>query len=195
MRKKVIGIFVCTLLIATITPIVSGTSTEKPAVKMIPSVIDQQQLKTPEIYTLLPDVQNWQQFKNRGETLESVDLHIGCYDSISGWITLAVAESLTTSPLTGVSYNPGDLPEDTQDWFTFDVPDVELTGGKIYYIIVTFGLMSDYRWSGSHGNPYKQGASSHPDADWDFAFRTVVDKSKTTGLESPFLCFHYCDIV
>ena len=189
MKRKIIGIVVCTLLMAITTPLVSGTSVEKPAVIMIPSVIDQQQTKTPEIFTLIPDAQNWQQFKNRGEILESVDLHIGCYDSLSGWISLFIAESLTTSPLTGATYNPGELPENIQDWFTFDVPDVELTGGKTYYIIVTFGLMSDYRWSGAHGNPYKSGASSHPDADWDFAFRTVVDKSKTMELESPFLYF------
>ena len=37
---------------------------------------------------------------------------------------------------------------------------------------------SEYEWSGAHGDPYPSGASSHPDPDWDYAFRTIVDKSR-----------------
>jgi hypothetical protein len=58
----------------------------------------------------------------------------------------------------------------------------------MYYIILTFDIGSEYAWSGSSNDPYTFGMSSHPNVDWDFAFRTIVDK-KPRGLNSPFLNF------
>ena len=183
MKKKIVGIFVCMLLIATTTTLVSSKE------NMMPSVIDQQQPNTPELYWLGAVVDNWQQFKNKGNILESVDLHVGCYFSGSFDITLSIKETLNGTVLTQVTYKAVDLPDNMQAWFTFDVPDVKLKANKLYYIVLRFDPGSEYAWSGSHNDPYPNGSSSHPDSDWDFAFKTIVDKSKTTELYTTFLYF------
>jgi len=181
MKKKIVGIFVCMLMIAATTTIVSGKE------NMMPSVIDQQQPATPELYWLESGIENWQQFKNRGNILEKVELHIGCYFTGSSDITLSIKEDPAGSALTSITYHATDLPDNFQDWFTFDVPDVRLSFKKVYYICLRFDIGSEYAGSGSHNDPYPKGMSSHPDADWDFAFRTIVDKSKTKELYTPVL--------
>jgi len=179
---------ICMLLIATATTtIVSGKNTET-QVKMMPSVIDQQQPNTPEIHWLEAGVEHWQQFKNRGKTIEKIDLHIGCYYAGSQPITLEIRETLTGTPITQMTVNAAVLPLNVQAWFTFDVPDARLVLNKVYYIVVTFEPSSEYAWSGSHNNPYPNGSSSHPDSDWDYAFKTIVDKSKSSGVN---MFFHY----
>jgi hypothetical protein len=183
MKNKIIGIFMCMLMIAATTTLVSGKE------NMMPGVIDQQQPNTPEICWLEYGVDNWQQFKNKGRTLEAVELHVGCYFSGSADITLSIKESLTGNVLTQVTCPATALPDNIQAWFIFDVPDVKLKVNTVYYICLRFDIGSEYGWSGSHNNPYPEGTSSHPDADWDFAFRTIVDKSKSRELYTPFLYF------
>lgn len=173
------------LTVTAITTIVSSKNSQV-NVTMMPSVIDQQQPNTPEIHWLEAGVANWQQFKNQGKTLEKVELHVGCWFSGSAPITLEIKETLTGTPLTQVTYNAAALPLDMQAWFTFDVPDVRLVQNKVYYMVLTFDHGSEYAWSGSHNNPYPDGTSSHPDADWDYAFKTIVDKSKSWGVTSIF---------
>jgi len=176
MKNKIMGIFVCTLLIATMSAsLVSSHSIENQAKNLMPSVVDQQQTNTPEKYFLEGGVPHWQQFKNQGIIIEKVDLHIGCYFLGSYPITLSIEETLGT-PLTSVTYNATDLPDNNQDWFTFDFPDVKLEPNVIYLIVIKFEIGSEYAWSGSHNDPYTSGGSSHPHADWDFAFKTIVDK-------------------
>jgi hypothetical protein len=183
MKKKIVGIFVCMLMIAATTTIVSSKE------NMMPSVVDQQQPATPELYWLEYGVDNWQQFKNKGNILETVDLHVGCYFSGSPDITLSIKETLSGTALTQVTYKATDLPDNFQAWFTFDVPDVKLKGNTVYYICLRFDIGSEYAWSGSHNDPYTLGVSSHPDADWDFAFKTNVDKVEKKQSYTPCLYF------
>ena len=70
-----------------------------------------------------------------------------------------------------------------QDWFSFDVPDIVLENNKKYYIKIEVEPGSEYGWSGSHNDPYPNGESSHPDADWDYAFRTIVDKIRPRSID------------
>ncbi len=189
MKRKIIGILICMLLIATATTTVASSKISKIQEKMMPSVIDQQQPNTPEIHWLLPSIPNWQQFRNRGRTIEKVALHIGCWYTGSEPITLEIKETLTGTPITQVTYNATDLPIDMQAWFTFDVPDAQLVPNKVYYMVLTFDPSSEYAWSGSHNNPYPNGSSSHPDSDWDYAFKTIVDKSKSWGVNIVVLYF------
>ena len=181
MKKKLLGIFVCTLLIATaILPLVSALETRSPL--LTPGVVDQEQPNTPEVHWLEANVFHWQQFVNQGNKLEEVELHIGCWFSGSYPITLSIQEPLGTN-LTHVTYQASDFPLDVQAWFTFDVPDVQLTRGRTYYICLYFNSGSEYGWSGSHNDPYPDGESSHTDQDWDYAFRTIVDKSKPRNMQ------------
>lgn len=176
MKKKILGILTSTLLIMTIMPLVSGT---EPI--MSPGVIDQEQPNTSEIGWINEDI-HWQSFVNKGKTLEEVQLHIGCWYGGSGPVKLFISESIGSSPLTEITYEANDLPFEQQDWFTFDVPDIVLDNNVKYYIIIEVEPGSEYGWSGAHGDPYPDGESNHPDADWDYAFRTIVDKIRPRSI-------------
>jgi len=185
MKKKLLGIVVCMLLIAiALLPAVSTKDIVGPK-----SIIDQEQPNTGDLHWLEPGVANWQQFINRGKTLEKVDLHIGCWFSGSADITLSIEETVGGTPLTSVTYAATDLPLNMQDWFTFDVPDVKLDNYTMYHIVLRFDQGSEYAWSGEVGDPYPAGGSSHPNPDWDFAFRTIVDKSVPVTIQMLFLRF------
>jgi hypothetical protein len=171
------------MVATTTTTLVSSKNSE------MLSVIDQQQQDTSEYYWLEGGEANWQQFKNIGNMLEEVELHIACANENSYPITLSIEETIGGTPLTQVIYKPGDLPLKDPAWFTFDVPDVQLQANKIYYMVLRFDPGSEYAWSGAHRDPYPLGISSHPDADWDFAFKTIVDKSKTRGFDTPVVYF------
>ena len=185
MKKKILGIFVCMLLIAiAITPLVSARENILPR-----SIVDQEQPNTGKEHWLDHTVPNWQQFVNQGNMLEEVELYIGCWFSGSYPITLSIEETVGGASLTDVTYQASDFPPDTQAWFTFDVPDVKLERNKTYHIVLRFDPGSEYAWSGDNGDPYPAGDSSHPDIDWDYAFRTIVDKSKPVNTNTLFLRF------
>jgi len=174
MKRKTIGIFLCTLMFASVALPVIGTSDVEKETAPVLSVVDQQQTNTAEIHWLYGGVDNWQQFVNHGNMIEKVDCHIGCYYSNSPDITLSI-EKVIGTPVTSVTYPATALPFDHQDWFTFDFPDVNLTYGETYHIVIRSYSGSEYAWSGAYGDPYPAGLSSRS-AQWDYAFKTIVDR-------------------
>ena len=64
-----------------------------------------------------------------------------------------------------------------QYWLAVNLPDIELVRGERYFIVVECDPGSEYAWSGAYGDPYPQGGSSKA-PNWDYAFKTIVDKSK-----------------
>jgi hypothetical protein len=166
------------MLLITISLPVIG-STENKLNSLTPGVADQQQTNYKEVHWLESGVPHWQEFIHKGNILESVDLHFGCWYSGSEPVTLSIWDTFGGPPVTSVTYPASAFPLDVQDWFTFDFPDVKLPKFNTYWIVVEFDPDSEYGWSGSHNNPYPDGASSHPDTDWDYAFVTYVDKSKS----------------
>ncbi len=186
MKKKILGILVMTLLIATTTiPMASSIEIRK---SLSPGVIDQEQTDTSEVDFLENGVIHYQQFVNQGETIEQVEVHIGHYYAGSEPMTLSIQKPIGTT-LTFKKLTTADIPDHVQDWCKFDLPDTALTKGDLYYIVIEFGIGSEYMWSGAHGDPYPSGASSHADPDWDYAFRTIVDKSKSFTIHTLFLRF------
>lgn len=181
MRRKLLCAILCTLLIAIAAlPVIGGTDVEKEPTPVL-SVVDQQQTNTAEVHWLDYGVANWQQFVNHGYVIEEVDCHIGCYYSGSADITLSIEKTLG-SALTYVTYPATALPDNTQAWFTFDFPDVNLTYGEMYYIVIRFGIGSEYGWSGAYGDPYPPGESSRS-PQWDYAFKTIVNRLVSADME------------
>ena len=177
MKKKILGIFVMTLLIAVaMLPVVAG-------------VVDQQQPNTSQKEWLSASIPHWQQFVPQVSKLKEVELHIGNWFTGSEPITLSIEETVGGAPLTSVTEQAVNLPYNTQDWFTFNVPDVSLTIGKLCHIVLRFDPGSEYAWSGDVGDPYPTGGSNHPNPDWDYAFRTHVTKSRPRTVNTPFLSF------
>jgi len=181
MKRKIVGIFVCTLVIASAALPVIGTSDVVKETAPVLSVVDQQQNNTAEVHWLDSGVANWQQFVNHGNMIEKVDCHIGCYYTDSADITLSIEKIIGTA-LTSITYPATALPLDHQDWFTFDFPDVNLTYGETYHIVIRFDNESEYAWSGAYGDPYPLGLSSRS-AQWDYAFKTIVDRFASPALE------------
>ena len=88
MKKKILGILVMTLLIATTTiPMASSIEIRK---SLSPGVIDQEQTDTSEVDFLENGVIHYQQFVNQGETIEQVEVHIGHYYAGSEPMTLSI---------------------------------------------------------------------------------------------------------
>ena len=173
MKGKIICILVMTLLMASITIPVTGSNVVNKL--MSPGVIDQEQTDTSEAYFLENYKTHYQQFENKGYTIEEVIVHIGHYYSGSEPMTLSIQKPLT-NVITSKTLTTADISDHVLDWCVFDVPDEPLTPGEMYYIVIEFDCCSEYEWSGAHGDPYPSGVSSHPDSDWDFAFKTIVDR-------------------
>jgi hypothetical protein len=86
------------------------------------------------------------------------------------------------------------VPQMYCNWTSFDVPDISITPGLTYYIVLTFEMGADYNWCGAWNNPYPPGISNR-DPTWDWTFRTYYDEipeecclsieSMTGGLFAP----------
>jgi hypothetical protein len=175
MRKKIIGIFVTTLFIATtIIPLVSSLETSMPTVVLSAGTLDQKQEITTNIEWLEGGADNWQEFIPTKALLSEVEVHIGCYYSGSYPVTLTIEMNLgMTPPITTATLPCSAMPQNQQGWVLFDVVDRCLVPGAKYYIVLRFDPGSEYAWSGSPKNPYASGESNVGPM-WDYAFRTYT---------------------
>lgn len=181
--KKIIGIFVMTLLVSiVILPSISssdqfGIQGSQIYHSLSPGIVDQNQSITTEIDWLSAGVPHYQEFVNQGKTLEEIQLHIGCYYGGSPPLKISIEKPLGTQ-LSFTSIDAALYALNVQYWLTVNLPDIELKRGEKYFIVVECDLGSEYAWSGAYGDPYPQGGSSKA-PNWDYAFRTIVDKSKS----------------
>ena len=178
LKKKIIGVFVSMLLIAATVLPVAGTikQNEKSEsntifeISSLGEVKDQYQEDCYECWYF--DNYAWQQFVPTKSKLLRVEVSIAQWYSGSPDITLSIERPLGTV-LTSKGLPASAIPEWYCDWVSFNVPDVILTPGNTYYIVLSYPLGGEYSWCGTWGNPYPKGESDiHPD--WDWCFRTWV---------------------
>ena len=119
----------------------------------------------------------WQEFQPVGKKHLRVEVRIkqGYEQSPPLKMTL---EQPIGNVLTSVDVAASDIPT-TCDWVKFDFPDVDVDIANTAYINLTFAPGGEYGWCGGSHDPYPQGTSSEG-LQWDWCFRTYVDKSKTT---------------
>lgn len=189
MKAKIICILVMTLLIATALTAV-GTNEKKPLKPLpaAPQVLDQHQQHSDDCYYLSSGVAEWQEFLNRGNQIMYIELFM--YNSAAheaGFVRVSIEKPLGTI-LTKKILSCDDIVPGEQDiWFKFDVdPDVNLVKGQKYYIVFYYDGPCELCWHGAYKNKYPDGVSSRGD-DWDFCFRTYVDKSTARIANTPFL--------
>ncbi len=183
MKKKVIVSIVCALLISTIIiPLVPALKVNVQP-KSVAGIIDQKQEDTSDEDFLENGVAHYQEFVNQGNNILEVQVHIGHYYGGSEPMTLSI-EKPFNNMITSKTLTTADIPDHVQGWATFDVPDKPLNKGETYYIVIRFDIGSEYSWSGAWGDPYPAGLSSK-DPDWDYAFRTIVDKSRPKDIVEP----------
>ena len=180
MRKKVCILVVTILIGATVLPVAGSFE----RFEMSPGVVDQEQPDTSEEHFIAGGVPHSQEFINQGNMIEEIQVHVGHYYGGSPPMTLSIDKPIGVK-LTQKTLTTADIPDHVQNWVTFDFPDVNLQRGEKYYIVLQSDIGSEYVWSGAHGDPYPSGASSHPDIDWDYAFRTIVDKARTREKNIP----------
>lgn len=178
MKKKIIGIFVCLLLIASAVLPVAGTinqgvkSESKTGFKISSTgeVKDQYQENCGECEFF--ENYAWQQFVPTISKLTRVEVCVAQWFGGSPDLKLSVENPLGTV-LTSKSLPVSAIPVDDCDWVSFDVPDKTLTPGDTYYIVLSYPIGGEYGWCGDWGNPYTQGTSSK-DPNWDYCFRTFA---------------------
>ena len=177
-KQKIIGIFVCMLLIAvtilpvagTINPDIRSESNIDSEISPLGEVKDQYQEDCYECRYF--DNYAWQQFVPTKSKLLRVEVSIAQWYYGSPDITLSIERPLG-NVLTSKSLPVSAIPEYDCDWVSFDVPNVMLTPGNTYYIVLSYPFGGEYSWCGTWGNPYPKGESDiHPD--WDWCFRTWV---------------------
>ena len=191
MKKKIIGIFVTTLVITIAIYPVLGAANINQAIRIVPeklqSVKDQFQEFSDECAWLSSGTAEWQEFINQGNKIMSVELYM--YNSApheDGFVKLSIEKPLGTELTKKVISCKDIAPGYSDIWFSFDVdPDVNLVKGDKYYIVFYYDGPCELCWHGAYNNRYPNGGSSKG-GDWDFCFRTFVDKSKAKTIDTPF---------
>jgi len=118
----------------------------------------------------------WQEFKPEVKKLIRVEVKIMVGGGDQPPLRLYVEQPLG-SILASKELPASSIPT-VSDWVAFDISDIKLEPDESYYIKLSFSPGGQYYWSGSNNNPYTDGISSRGE-NWDYCFRTVVDKSKT----------------
>jgi len=174
MKIKIIGNLICILLIVTaIVPVATSVNICR-SYELLQGVIDQSQ---EERYSD-EDVNEhaWQEFVPTGKNLLNVEVKIRLGFLWPPDLFLSIEKPLGTV-LTSTSLPSQNIPWERSDWVTFDFPDIPLVRGEKYYIVLSHEPGGTYKWSGAWGDLYSQGESSK-DPQWDWCFRTIVDRSK-----------------
>ncbi len=181
MKTKIVGIFVCTLLIATVLPAIgmidNGISPQTLS-ETLQGVLDQSQERDDECIWF-DDA--WQEFVPVGKNLLHVEVKIKQGYEDSPDLIMYIEDSLG-SPLVSLNMQATDIP-DVCDWVVFDIDDVELVPGDTYKIHLKYDPGGEYAWCGANGDPYPAG-DSDIGAQWDWCFRTYVDKAKPKAIHN-----------
>ena len=163
MKKKLIGIFVCMLLIVSMFPMLGTAEYEIKTVDCIGNgeTLDQNQTMTYGlIASLCSDIWVAQGFKPTVTTLTRVEIYLYKYlnppsDSI---ITVFIRDSLDGNNLTSTGVVAGDF---FPKWIEFDFPDIQVIPEQTYYIIAKGdycnSTIGGYGWTAIWNNPYDRG--------------------------------------
>jgi len=117
------------------------------------------------------------------DELTMIELLIGKNGVPAGDLTVSIRSSLTGADIESITVPESSIPE-TAGWVEFDLPDMDVTSGNTYYIVVhTSGgnSVNCYTWNFGYNTPYTDGAfqfSSSGGSSWteylpyDFCFIT-----------------------
>ena len=132
-----------------------------------------------------------QSFFPRVSTLTKVDLKLFKKGSPSG-CTISIRDNLNGDDLTSIYMSAGMIPEN-KNWIEFDFPDVSISPGKVYYIVldpVSYDADNTFYWEFESNNPYVSGASWIYNTNWaefdepvypdfDFCFKAYAKEQKS----------------
>jgi hypothetical protein len=198
--KKIIGILLCMLLIATTVSSVAGTlnmitkSENHEIGKNNYSCIDQSQELHTESYYLIRDEPPastpaieclWQEFVPTKSLLTQIDIYM--FDSAPGEnanLCLILYQEGVPITYAGMFHyrfiiDPAHIPDYTETWLSFDIPNIMLNVGEKYKMVLWTSRISEFVWYGASGDPYPNGESGGVPygtaPGYDFAFRTWTE--------------------
>jgi len=122
---------------------------------------------------------SWQEFVPAADNLSRVEVMIARTAEFpdNHYPIIMTIESPLGNVLTSKTLNWDEvieLPWCQTEWTSFDVPDIALTPGQSYFIVLTTTGLS-YHWcADDYGNSYPPGVSNFG-SDWDWAFRTYQE--------------------
>jgi len=132
-----------------------------------------------------------QSFKPTYSMLTKIELFIGKDGTLVQDINVSIRSSISGSDLTSTTKTVSEIPSNN-DWIEFDFPDISVTPGNTYYIIVKSegGMWTHcYNWGYSNTNSYSNGKfykSSNRGSSWssfnsrDFCFKTYGESTGTS---------------
>ena len=158
--------------------------------------LDQEQTEYDAATCLHGDMLFAQSFTPEVDTLTNVDVLMNKMGDLFGDSVLSIRESLSSFDLTLVTKESTEISSE-MSWISFDIPDIDVTPGDSYYIILTPDPDSDggeqryltwgFTWDDSYpeGSAYWQyqgswneGAPSHRTADYAFKTYGITDDSE-----------------
>jgi len=146
-------------------------------------ILDQESTRYDKANSIWSTRWSAQSFKPSWGVLTKVKLYVGKAGSPSSDLVVSVRSSLNGADLTSVAKSSGSIPS-SLSWIDFDLPDIGVTPGSIYYLVVrTSGGTStqNYVWGYGYYNPYPNGSfwmSTNSGSSWtqyasyDFCFKT-----------------------
>jgi len=196
MKNKTIGILFCMILIIIATPLSNGIMNKLNNSSF--NIVDQNQNDYLDIDLLNPikleevvdqsqevcaecrkfEIYAWQQFVPQVDELLSIDISISQMYPSSPDLIITIEKPLGTV-LSSVSIDAKSIPYAECDWVSIDInPDITLKKGEIYYIVLSYEQGGEYSWCGAEGDLYTPGESIIG-SEWDFCFRTIVNKPRS----------------
>jgi PKD domain-containing protein len=170
MNKKILGILVVMLLIATaVLPIVSSSKIAN--VSMV-EVKDQYQETNDDCFWLSSAVSIWQEFVPTYNKLVRVEIMAMQGYGDSPPLAMEIHQPL--GHLLSYKEVPVALIPNSPGWVSFDISDINVNPGNKYYIMVYYTGAGEYACCGAYGNKYIQGDSDRGGG-WDWCFRTFAE--------------------
>lgn len=200
MKKKILGILLCIILIVTaILPLAVSKNIIKPDNPYKLDLVDQKQDQQDGFEYLWKDYQFAQSFKPSLPKLTKIYLNLLRLSQDGSTITVSIRENLDGTDLVTMSISSADVkPEKQWVWVEFDFDDIKVNPESTYYIVVASNDENPYfdyvAWGWHGGNPYQRGESYtrylsqswEENPDNDFCFQTYGAKPKLRESKSFF---------
>jgi hypothetical protein len=128
-------------------PIIQSDTNHLIAADLQEFILDQHQENDTYETSIHQRVSLAQEFTPSLSPLTKVEVKINKPRKTDRSLVLSLRESLTGNDIVTSSVNAVDIPYFT-NWIEFDIPDVDVTVGKPYYIVLSSSVYSDdsYRW-------------------------------------------------
>jgi hypothetical protein len=178
MQRKPIMILICVLL-SSLMIILSPQSQSISIKNFFSETIDQSQERDDGPVSIKN--MEWQEFVPVVKKLLRVEVKIKAGAGEITPLRLSIEQPLGTI-LSSKELPASEIPT-APDWVSFNVQDITLIPGQIYYIKLSTSFNANYLWCGASNNPYPNGNSSKG-VNWDWCFRTYADKSKSSIMDN-----------